>query len=167
MTMTKQLNETELEVSADASYEQRLEVLEQQEELIEDEAEQEQVRVFLLLPPFYHPNLYFRSIFFRRKKKSERQQKRGRRKRSARQRKRLVRSGREKNLGLGKKRKRRKRRSSRRSKRLFPVNKKWSAEMDGELGGSLLLPVASENDDDDVFRRGYQGARSDNQLTCS
>jgi hypothetical protein len=38
-----QLNETELKVSTDASYKQRLEVLEQQEELIEDEAEQEQV----------------------------------------------------------------------------------------------------------------------------
>jgi len=37
------LNETELEVSSDsASYKQRLEVLQQQEELIEDEAEQEQ-----------------------------------------------------------------------------------------------------------------------------
>lgn len=37
-----QVNETELEVSSDsASYKQRLEVLQQQEELIEDEEEQE------------------------------------------------------------------------------------------------------------------------------
>lgn len=36
------MNETELEVSSDsASYKQRLEVLQQQEELIEDEEEQE------------------------------------------------------------------------------------------------------------------------------
>lgn len=40
--MWEQVNETELEVSSDsASYKQRLEVLQQQEELIEDEEEQE------------------------------------------------------------------------------------------------------------------------------
>lgn len=36
------LNEAELEVNSDASYKQKLEVLQQQQELIEDEAEQEQ-----------------------------------------------------------------------------------------------------------------------------
>jgi hypothetical protein len=40
-----QLNEAELAVDSEkASYKQKLEVLQQQEELIEDEAEQEQVR---------------------------------------------------------------------------------------------------------------------------
>lgn len=41
-----QLNEAELEVDSDnASYKQKLEVLQQQEELIEDEEEQEQKEV--------------------------------------------------------------------------------------------------------------------------
>lgn len=41
--LVEQVNETELEVSSDsASYKQRLEVLQQQEELIEDEQEQEE-----------------------------------------------------------------------------------------------------------------------------
>lgn len=38
----KQINEAELDVSEAATYKQRLEVLQQQQELIEDEAEQEQ-----------------------------------------------------------------------------------------------------------------------------
>lgn len=41
------LNEAELHVSDEASYKQKLEVLQQQQELIEDEAEQEKV--------FYNP----------------------------------------------------------------------------------------------------------------
>lgn len=41
------MNEAELHVSDEASYKQKLEVLQQQQELIEDEAEQEKV--------FYNP----------------------------------------------------------------------------------------------------------------
>jgi hypothetical protein len=45
-----QLNEAELEVDSEkASYKQKLEVLQQQEELIEDEEEQEQVCLTLVL----------------------------------------------------------------------------------------------------------------------
>ena len=43
LTRSSQLNEAELEVDSEkASYKQKLEVLQQQQELIEDEAEQEQ-----------------------------------------------------------------------------------------------------------------------------
>jgi LETM1 and EF-hand domain-containing protein 1 len=43
VTITLQLNEAELDVSGEkASYKEKLEVLQQQQELIEDEAEQEQ-----------------------------------------------------------------------------------------------------------------------------
>jgi LETM1 and EF-hand domain-containing protein 1 len=40
---TPQLDETELQVSGESTYKQRLEVLQQQQELIEDEEKQEQV----------------------------------------------------------------------------------------------------------------------------
>ena len=42
LTRKLQLNEAELEVDDQASYKQKLEVLKQQEELIQDEQEQEQ-----------------------------------------------------------------------------------------------------------------------------
>jgi hypothetical protein len=53
--LLSQLNEAELEVDSEkATYKKKLEVLQEQEELIEDEAEQEEVcKVFLLTTPSY------------------------------------------------------------------------------------------------------------------